>query len=98
DVGAAVGAAVAYLASWFTPIGLARVAESKPGFAFDGLVYPLGLAAIVVGVVLCASLPACRAVRRTADAERENISSGTRLPGAGLSVSASMGMRMALSA
>ncbi len=55
---------VAFLLSPLMPTGLARVAETSPGFAFDFLAVGGGAAAIAVAVFLLGVLPAWLAAKR----------------------------------
>jgi hypothetical protein len=98
-VGAVAAVALAYALSPLTPIGLARVAEPTPGFAFDPLALLLGAVAVVVLTVALAALPAWRAARR--DQARHDAATGAaavaevaaqRVP----SPVAGVGVRMAL--
>lgn len=59
--GTAGALALAVAVSPLTPVGEARAAEPDHGFIFDGLVFGLGAAAIVVVVLLLAAYPAWRA-------------------------------------
>ena len=94
--GAAIAAAVAYGGSWLTPIGLARVAEPDPGFAFDAVAYGIGAAATIGGVLLATIVPAWRATGRA------RLESAAPHPGVAVSVAgalpvpAATGVRMAL--
>ena len=56
--GAALAIPVAWLLTWWTPIGLARVAEPTPGFAADPIVWVLGLLATVVAFIAAGAVPA----------------------------------------
>jgi ABC-type lipoprotein release transport system permease subunit len=73
---------VAFLLSPLTPTGLARVAETSPGFAFDALVVGGGAAAVAGTVFLLGVLPAWLAARRASvgiDAAREEAPKGSTL-------------------
>ena len=66
-IGAAVLAIpVAILLSPLTPIGLARIAEPRPGIAVDGTVLAPGAVLLLVFVVLMAAIPSRRAARSAA--------------------------------
>jgi ABC-type lipoprotein release transport system permease subunit len=100
-LGAALAVPVAWLLSWWTPIGLARVAEPTPGFAADPLVWVLGVLATVVGLVAAGAVPAWLA----AGAARSGPSAMTgehpsrvaaALARVSRSVAAAVGVRMAL--
>jgi putative ABC transport system permease protein len=96
-VGTLVAGVIAYLGSWMTPIGLARVAEPAPGFVFDSMIYGLGAAATIAGVLLATALPAWRVAGRAWSAR---VASSTRTGAAvvrALPVPAATGVRMALS-
>lgn len=102
-VAAGLAAMVAYLLSPFTPIGPARVAEPRPGFAFDAAAIGLGAAAVLLVAPLATLWPSIRAARWAARAASD-IEEGTRRPsrvvGAMTRVSRSpataTGLRMAL--
>jgi hypothetical protein len=97
-IGILIAAGVAYLGSWLTPIGLARVAEPDPGFAFDPLMYLIGACLTLAGVLLATAIPAWRASGH-AWAARSASSTGWSGARAGvLPVAASTGIRMAFSA
>jgi putative ABC transport system permease protein len=94
-VGAAIAAAFSYLASWLTPIGLARVAEPNPGFRFDVTAYAIGAGATIAAVLFATAIPAWRAAGRTW-AERSALDTGAGFaPVAALPVPAATGVRMA---
>ncbi len=59
-LGAAVAVVVAALLSPLTPVGLARIAEPRPGFALDAAALGLGALAIVALVTAAAAWPAWR--------------------------------------
>jgi ABC-type lipoprotein release transport system permease subunit len=63
--GAALAVPSAWLLSWWTPVGLARVAEPTPGIAADPLVWVLGFLATVLGLVAAGAFPAWRAAVAT---------------------------------
>jgi ABC-type lipoprotein release transport system permease subunit len=58
---AAIGAAIAVVASPLTPIGIARTAEIHPGMTVDGPVLGLGAAATLALVLAVSAWPAWRA-------------------------------------
>jgi ABC-type lipoprotein release transport system permease subunit len=62
-VGAALAVVVACLLSPALPVGLARTAEPRPGFAFDSTALGLGALATFTFVALAATVPALRAAR-----------------------------------
>jgi hypothetical protein len=65
-VGAVVAMVLAFAFSPLTPIGLARVADPTPGFAFDVLGLPIGAIVVLVFTVVLAAIPAWRAAHRAA--------------------------------
>jgi hypothetical protein len=95
--GMALAVPVAYLLSWFTPIGLARRAEIYPGFAFDAAAM-LGAAAVLALLLAGrAALAAPRAARTgvRAAAERPSARVAGRLAARGLSPAAVSGIQLA---
>ena len=95
--GMALAIPVAYLLSWFTPIGLARRAEISPGFEFDAAALLGGAAVLALLLAGRAALAAPRAARagvRTA-AERPSARVAGRLAARGLSPAAVSGIQLA---
>jgi FtsX-like permease family len=95
--GMALAIPVAYLLSWFTPIGLARRAEISPGFEFDAAAMLGGAAALALLLAGRAALAAPRAARagvRTA-ADRPSARVAGRLAARGLSPAAVSGIQLA---
>lgn len=94
---AALAFAVASLLSPLTPIGLARRAEPSPGFAMDGLVLPVGVAAVVLVVLAAAAVPAWRSSRALVSAvvTRRSAVAGV-LASSGFPPTAVSGVRLAL--
>jgi len=96
-----IALASAYLLSPLTPIGDARVAEPSPGFAFDGVVLGLGVAAVLIAVCALAVIPAWSGARSatgrvaTLGFERPSFAA-TAAAGASASAPAVTGLRMAL--
>ncbi|MDQ6838465.1 MAG: hypothetical protein M3137_09085, partial [Actinomycetota bacterium] len=99
---AAIAAAVAIVASPLFPIGVARVAEPRPGLSVQGTTVSLGLLAGFVGVVVVVALSSWRALasRRLAP---DGVSAGGRpskvadvLARAGLPPTLTTGVRMSL--
>jgi hypothetical protein len=94
---------VAVLLSPLTPIGLARIAEPDPGFAFDALPLTLGAVCAFFLTMLASAVPAWTAAR-TATSSRERPGPGRRrspvytstLSRAWRSPAAATGIRMAL--
>lgn len=64
--GAVIAVASAFVLSPLTPVGLARTAEPRPGFAVDGVVLGLGGLAIVALVTAAGALVAWRAAAHSA--------------------------------
>ena len=100
-VGAGLALATAYLLSPRMPIGVARQAEIAPGYSFDGLVLPVGTAAIFGFITAAGALASWRMARapRVAAAgggARRSSRLADRLAGAGLPPSTVVGARMAL--
>ena len=96
--GMALAIPVAYLLSWFTPIGLARRAEISPGFAFDAAALLGGAAVLALLLAGRAALAAPRAARtgaRAAAAARPRAGLAGRLAGRGLSPAAVSGIQLA---
>ena len=96
--GMALAIPVAYLLSWFTPIGLARRAEISPGFEFDAAAMLGGAAVLALLLAGRAALAAPRAARtgaRAAAADRPRAGLAGRLAGGGLSPAAASGIRLA---
>ncbi|MFY9589139.1 MAG: FtsX-like permease family protein, partial [Actinomycetota bacterium] len=93
---------IAFALSPLAPLGLARAAEPKPGFAFDATALLLGGAVIVVVLLVFAGVPAFRAARQAAAAERsaDGGERGSRVSAfasqAGASAPAVIGTRLAL--
>ena len=84
--GMALAIPVAYLLSWFTPIGLARRAEISPGFAFDAAAMLGGAAVLALLLAGRAALAAPRAARtgaRAAAADRPRAWTGGAAGGPG---------------
>ena len=99
--GALVAGVVAVLGSALTPFGVAQDAEPDPGFAFDGTIVPLGLAATVLLVLIAAAFPAWRATRAGLASAAGTVRPSRltdALARAGLPPSALTGARMALEA
>jgi FtsX-like permease family len=95
--GMALAIPLAYLLSWFTPIGLARRAEISPGFAFDAAAMLGGAAVLALLLAGRAALAAPRAARtgvRTV-AERPGARVAGRLAARGLSPAAVSGIQLA---
>ena len=95
--GMALAIPVAYLLSWFTPIGLARRAEISPGFEFDAAAMLGGAAVLALLLAGRAALAAPRAARagvRPA-AERPSARVAGRLAARGLSPAAVSGIQLA---
>jgi FtsX-like permease family len=101
-IGAAVAAGVAVAASPLMPIGAARLAEPDPGVSADALVLAAGAAAIVVLLVAWASWSAWRltSIGTRTDSTRAAPGRWPRLTaslaGAGVPVTATAGVRLAL--
>jgi len=66
--GAVLAAVLAVLASPLFPVGLAAIAEPRPGIDADWRVLGLGMAGVVIATVCCAAWPA----RRAATASRQS--------------------------
>jgi hypothetical protein len=95
--------ALAALSSPLLPVGLARLAEPRPGFALDVPVLGLGLVAIPVLLLAVAALPAWRAatvharwLARSDRGEARPSKLAASAARAGLPPSAVTGIRMAL--
>jgi hypothetical protein len=94
---------VAFLFSPLTPVGLAKIAEPDPGFAFDALPLVLGAVCAFSLTMLASAVPAWTAAR-TATTSRERPGPGRRrspvytstLSRAWRSPAAATGIRMAL--
>src|SRR5262249_28591980 len=69
-VGASLGVLVAFVLSPLAPIGLAQIAEPRPGFAFDAFPRRLCALVTVVLVVGIAAWPAWRAASVAARGEQ----------------------------
>lgn len=102
-VGTVSGALIALALSPLTPLGVARVAEPRPGVAFDGLVLGLGVAGTLLAVVGLAWLPAWVAAGRaggpaaeTAAGSRPASALASALGRMGLPPTLSSGTRLAL--
>ncbi|HEX4396921.1 MAG TPA: FtsX-like permease family protein [Trebonia sp.] len=96
--GMALAIPVAYLLSWFTPLGLARRAEISPGFEFDAAALLGGAAVLALLLAGRAALAAPRAVRtgaRTAAADGRRAGLAGRLAARGLSPAAVSGIQLA---
>jgi ABC-type lipoprotein release transport system permease subunit len=101
--GAAVAAALAFLLSPLTPVGLARIAEPRPGLAADPLVLGLGALATAALVAAAGAWPAWRAARAASTAHapapsrqsRPSVVAGA-LARAGAPVPVTAGVRLAL--
>jgi ABC-type lipoprotein release transport system permease subunit len=68
-VGAVIAVVVAVVTSPLMPLGAARVAEPRPGFAVNWSMLAIGAAGIVVLVVAWTALPIWRMASRLADAQ-----------------------------
>jgi hypothetical protein len=101
-IGAIVAAGVAAAASPLMRIGPARLAEPDPGFSADAMVLAAGAAALVVLLVALAAWPAWRLASTGARGGDRSAAAGRRPPltawlaGAGLPVTAAVGVRLAL--
>ncbi|HEX9410231.1 MAG TPA: FtsX-like permease family protein, partial [Actinomycetota bacterium] len=103
-VGGAIAVGVAILLSPLTPIGLARIAEPRPGFWVDGWALAPGAGAVLAAVVILAVLPAWRTVRLASVASGASTPLGDVYPSfvagtisrAGAPATMVMGVRMAL--
>jgi hypothetical protein len=101
-IGAAVAAGVAVAASPLMPIGAARLAEPDPGVSADALVLAAGAAAIVVLLVAWAAWPAWRLTSTGTRTDSTSAAPGRWprltgwLAGAGVPVTAAVGVRLAL--
>ncbi|MEO7556797.1 MAG: FtsX-like permease family protein [Acidimicrobiales bacterium] len=72
-VGATFAVGLMYLMSPLLPVGIARIAEPHPGFAFDSTVALLGSLVLVVGVLAAISVPALVLSRSTAREPKHNL-------------------------
>jgi hypothetical protein len=101
-IGAIVAAGVAVAVSPLMPIGPARLAEPDPGFSADAMVLAAGAAALVMLLVALAAWPAWRLASTGARGGDRSAAAGRRPPltawlaGAGLPVTAAVGVRLAL--
>lgn len=104
-LGAAVAVAAAVALSPLTPIGtLARLAEPRPGVAFDVAILVIGAVVVVVVVVLATAIPAWRSAGVRGDAlglaqfdeELRPSALASTVAGAGLSISGVAGVRLAV--
>ena len=83
--------------SWFTPIGIARLAELHKGFEADWVVLSIGFAGVIVVACVLAAWPAWRNAVDTAVDEVQKPSLGADAAArAGLSPSTVSGIRLAL--
>ena len=73
-VGAVGAVGAMYLVSPLFPLGVAKIAEPYPGFAFDASVGCVGAALLVVGVLAAIAVPAFRSIGTASGSVR-------RLPG-----------------
>jgi putative ABC transport system permease protein len=101
-VAAVLSVPIAILLSPLTPIGLARLAEPKPGIWIDGLVLTTGFALVLVLTVAISVMPSFAAARSAAgfggaeiDRERASGLAGA-LGRVSSSPAAAAGLRMAL--
>jgi hypothetical protein len=101
--GAIAAAGVTVAASPLMPIGPARLAEPDPGVSADAMVLAAGAAALVVLLVTLAAWPAWRLASTGARGSGRQAATGRRPPwtarlagGAGLPVTAAVGVRLAL--
>jgi len=62
--GAIIAVAIAFLVSPFTPIGLVRVLDPRPGFSFDALALAVGALAVVGSTLLIGLIAEVRAAAR----------------------------------
>ncbi len=103
-VGAVIAVVVAILLSPLTPIGLARIAELRPGFWVDGWALAVGAGAALAAVLILATLPAWRAARLASQAPGGSTPRGGGRPSfvagnlsrSGAPATAVIGVRMAL--
>jgi hypothetical protein len=92
----------AVLLSPLTPVGLAKIAEPDPGFAFDAVPLVLGAVLAAVLTMLASAVPAWTAARTAAGRERPGPGRARSSPfayalsGAWRSPAAATGIRMAL--
>ena len=97
--GAVLAMLLAFASSALFPVGLAGVAEPRPGFTADCRALALGAAGVVVGVVGCAAWPAWRSAKVVTRADsqlprsRPGVTAFAKVVG---SVPAAMGIRLAL--
>jgi ABC-type lipoprotein release transport system permease subunit len=98
--GAVLAAVIAALASPYTPIGPARIAEPHPGFAINWAILGIGLLATVALLVARVAWPAWRYASAHAAVEAENVDRPSRLveeaTRVGAPASAAVGIRLAL--
>ncbi len=100
---AILAAGIAVVLSPFGVVGLARTANPNPGFAIEGTVFAIGIAAVLVGIPLLTLGPALRrtrAARATRRTERPPRPSRTaaELGRMGASPATSVGVGFGLSA
>jgi hypothetical protein len=104
-IGAAGGLTAVLIAlalSPLFPVGLARIAEPRPGFAADWPVFALGLAGTVLVTLACAAWPAWHAAASAAAPGPRDVALPRSQPGllarlaAARPVPAAMGIRLAL--
>lgn len=99
-VAAVVAAIIAYLLSPLTPIGPARIAEPRPGMAFDATIIGIGCALVLLLVPLITLFPSLRAARAAGRAERRGATHPSWMVGQAARLSRSpataTGLRMAL--
>lgn len=97
--GGVLAMVLAFASSPLFPVGLAGIAEPRPGFAADWPALVLGAAGVAAGVVGCAAWPAWRSARqatRTADQLPRSRPGATAFAKVIGSVPAAMGARLAL--
>ena len=95
-----VAVGVAFALSPLLPVGLGRLAEPHPGFAFDATAIGVGALGLVMLVLILSALPAWRAARPRPPGTEERAGRGRDWIGAsaraGLPLTAIVGMRLAL--
>lgn len=72
-VGAGTGVGIAILLSPLTPLGLARIAEPNPGFAFAPGLLALGAAVTLVLILVASAGPAWRVARNAAGSATSSV-------------------------
>ena len=98
-VGAGIGVGVAYLASAFMPIGIARIAEPQSGFSFDAFLLIVAGVAVVCLVLLLAAWPiwkGARAIRKEARLTARPSLASRSAAAPGFPPSMATGVRLAL--